>query len=420
VYEHVLPMPSGPRVYNTALIPLFDETGRVHRLASVARDVTARHDTEQQSRRLEAQLAEAQKGEALARLATHVAHDVTGLLAVVDAHAQHLQAGSTSAADATVAILETTARGRALTQRLATLGRRRPDQRRPVELQPLVDEALRQVSATAPAVELVRAVTPGLVVSGDAGQLRQAVVSLVANALEAMPDGGRCTVTLSGMVVDDAFAAQHPPLRTGPHARLEVHDTGRGLDPSTRRRLFEPYFSATGLDGAGKRDGLGLSVVQAVVTGHDGAVLVHSAEGQGTRFEVYLPALDEAVVQPGEGQHLMLVDDHPGMARVSAKLLETLGYRTSVFDDPREALQAFRLAPMRYDAVLTDLSMPQMSGEDFTRSLRELRPTLPVIVSSGMATELDRAQLDRLGVSAVLLKPWRLEEAVATLQRVLA
>jgi len=107
------------------------------------------------------------------------------------------------------------------------------------------------------------------------------------------------------------------------------------------------------------------------------------------------------------------------MARVSAKLLETLGYRTTVFDDPREALSAFTAAPGGFDAVLTDLSMPQMSGEEFTRSLRALRPTLPVIVSSGMASELDADDLKSMGVGAVLLKPWRLEEAVATLQRML-
>ena len=115
----------------------------------------------------------------------------------------------------------------------------------------------------------------------------------------------------------------------------------------------------------------------------------------------------------------MLVDDHPGMARVSAKLLETLGYRTTVFDDPREALSAFTATPGGFDAVVTDLSMPQMSGEEFTRSLRALRPTLPVIVSSGMAGELDADEMKKLGIAGVLLKPWRLEEAVATLQRVL-
>ena len=153
--------------------------------------------------------------------------------------------------------------------------------------------------------------------------------------------------------------------------------------------------------------------------GHEGAIVVETSPGLGSVFQVYLPALEEDQTRPGSGQHLMLVDDHPGMARVSAKLLETLGYRTSVFDDPREALAAFRAAPKGFDAVLTDLSMPQMSGEEFTRSVRELAPQVPVIVSSGLASELDFEELRQLGVSAILMKPWRLEEAVATLQRVL-
>ena len=121
-------------------------------------------------------------------------------------------------------------------------------------------------------------------------------------------------------------------------------------------------------------------------------------------------------VRPGAGQHLMLVDDHPGMARVSARLLETLGYRTSVFDDPREALKALRATPAGFDAVLTDLSMPQMSGEEFTLALREVRPELPVIVSSGMGGELDEDTRERLRIAAVLVKPWRLEEAIAALK----
>jgi CheY-like chemotaxis protein len=148
-------------------------------------------------------------------------------------------------------------------------------------------------------------------------------------------------------------------------------------------------------------------------------IWVESTPHEGSTFSIFLKACGEDSSRPGAGQHLMLVDDHPGMARVSAKLLETLGYRTSVFDDPREALSAFIAAPGGFDAVVTDLSMPQMSGEEFTRSLHAVRPTLPVIVSSGMADELDGEELKSLGVSGVLLKPWRLEEAVATLQRVL-
>jgi CheY-like chemotaxis protein len=218
------------------------------------------------------------------------------------------------------------------------------------------------------------------------------------------------------VTVDEVFARQHPPLKAGPWVRLSVSDTGSGMDEPTARRIFEPFFTARP-EGGGT--GLGLAVVHSIVEGHQGAVVVDSVPGRGSTFHVYLPSLSSDAPLRVKGQHIMLVDDHPGMARVSAKLLETLGYETSVFDDPREALAAFRERPGTFDVVMTDLSMPQMSGEEFTSSLREVAPTVPVIVSSGMASESDREELHRLGFAGVLLKPWRLEEAVATLKRVL-
>jgi CheY-like chemotaxis protein len=286
-----------------------------------------------------------------------------------------------------------------------------------MDVAPLVRDTVKLLEPANPKVTL-RAELPmrPVRVAGDAGQLHQVLANLGTNALAAMPDGGVLTVRLEVVDVDYAFAAANPPLQSGRWARLSVSDTGCGMDDTTRRRIFEPFFTRRS-DGQGM--GLGLAVVQSIVSGHDGAVLVESAPGRGSTFRVYLPLLEDEAERPGSGQHLMLVDDHPGMARVSARLLETLGYRTSVFDDPRDALEAFRASPAGYDAVLTDLSMPQMSGEEFTRSVRAVRPTVPVIVSSGLAGTLDAAELKRLGVDGVLVKPWRLEEAVATLQRVL-
>lgn len=136
-------------------------------------------------------------------------------------------------------------------------------------------------------------------------------------------------------------------------------------------------------------------------------------------MHVYLPAVEPGEEPRPQGHRLLLLDDHPGMAKVSAKLLETLGYRTTVFDDPREALDAFRAAPGTYDVVLTDLSMPHMSGAEFTKAVQAVRPGVPVIVTSGLGTELDEAALRRLGVRQVLLKPWRVEDALSALRAVL-
>jgi PAS domain S-box-containing protein len=417
IYEDSLELPSGLRWFNTAIVPLLDEQGRVHRLAAIARDVTQRREAETRQRQMEEQMAEAQKSEALGRVASHVAHDFNNLLTVVAAHAQRLADVAGRPAEVAQAILQATARGRELAQQLLTFGRRGPMERRPLDVGPLVRETLRLLEPTAPKVTL-RAELPmrPVRVLGDSGQLHQVLTNLGTNALQAMPEGGTLTVRLEVVDVEYAFASAHPPLQAGRWVRLSVVDSGRGMDEATRKRIFEPFFSRRP-DGQGT--GLGLAVVQSIVSAHDGAVLVESTPGVGSAFHVYLPLLEDEVGRPGAGQHLMLVDDHPGMARVSARLLETLGYRTSVFDDPRDALAAFRATPSGYDAVLTDLSMPQMSGEEFTRSVRAVRPTVPIIVSSGLVVSLDSEELKGLGVNAVLVKPWRIEEAVATLQRVL-
>jgi PAS domain S-box-containing protein len=418
LYEHDLQLPVGRRWYSTAVIPLLDEAGRVYRLAAIARDVTAQREAEGLQRKLEAELAESQKNEALARLASHIAHDFNNLLTVISAHTERLTQLGGKPAEVAQSILKATTRGRDLTQQVLTFGRRRPPERKPLELAPIIRETTKLLEATAPGVSM-RLDLPlrSTKVLGDSGQLHQVVTNLCTNALAAMGTGaGTLTVRLKTVELDYAFAKRHPPLQAGRWVVLAVEDTGLGMDELTRRRIFEPFFS-TRADGRGT--GLGLAVVQSIVQGHEGAIVVETSPGLGSVFQVYLPALEEDTTRPGSGQHLMLVDDHPGMARVSAKLLETLGYRTSVFDDPREALAAFRAAPKGFDAVLTDLSMPQMSGEEFTRSVRELAPQVPVIVSSGLASELDFEELRQLGVSAILMKPWRLEEAVATLQRVL-
>ena len=419
LYEDSLDLPRGTRWYNTAIIPLLDESGQVNRLAAIARDITPVRETEQLQRRLEAEVAEAQKSEALARLASHIAHDVNNVLTIIVAHAQRLQQVPGKPGEVAQAILQATVRGRELTQQVLTFGRRRPPERKPLDVGEVVRETVALFEATAPSVTMkveldVR--TPR--VQGDAGQLHQVVTNLFTNALHAMTNGdGALTVRLEPVDVDYAFARQHPPLQAGTWVRLSVTDTGVGMDEATRKRIFEPFFS-THTEGRGT--GLGLAVVQSIVQGHDGAIVVDTRAGLGSTFHVYLPAHEEEdASRPGSGQHLMLVDDHPGMARVSARLLETLGYRTSVFDDPREALAAFRATPDTFDAVLTDLSMPQMSGEELTRSVREVKPNLPVIVSSGMASELNAHDMERLGFAAVLMKPWRLEEAVSTLKRVL-
>jgi len=412
-YEHELRLPAGVRTFNTHLVPLLDAQGQVRAIASVARDVTAQREAEALQRRLVAQTLDTQKDEALARLAEHIAHDVNNLLTVIVAHAGRLQGLEGTHREAADAIVRATERGRELTQRVLSFGRRPPPQRAPLEVAPLVRETLKLLEPTARGVTMRSEVTPGLKVMGDQAQLNQVLTNLCGNAVEAMPGGGTLSVRVRA-VDGDSVAAQSPRLRGKPWVCVSVSDTGVGMDEATRARIFEPFFSA----GKERGTGLGLAVVHGIVTAHEGHLEVESAPGQGSTFHVYLPRQEEGEGL-GHGQHLLLVDDHPGMARVAARLLESLGYRTSIFEDPTVALAAFQKAPGSFDAVLTDLSMPQLNGADFAREVHRLRPTLPVILSSGNAAQLSPEDLERMGVSAVLLKPWRIEEALSALQQAL-
>lgn len=412
-YEHELRLPAGARTFNTHIVPLLDAQGQVRGLASVARDVTAQREADALQRQLAAQALDAQKDEALARLAEHIAHDVNNLLTVIVAHAGRLEGLQGANREAADAIVRATERGRELTQRVLSFGRRPPPQRTPLEVAPLVRETLKLLEPTARGVTMRSEVTPGLRVTGDAAQLNQVLANLCGNALDAMPRGGTLSVRLRALD-GDAPAVQSPQLRGRQWVCVSVSDTGVGMDEATRRRIFEPFFTA----GKERGTGLGLAVVHGIVAAHDGHLEVESAPGEGSTFHVYLPRLqaDEAV---GAGQHLLLVDDHPGMARVAARLLESLGYRTTVFEDSTAALAAFRAAPAAFDVVLTDLSMPQLNGADFAREVHRLRPALPVILSSGNAAQLGPEDLERMGVSAVLLKPWRIEDALTALQQAL-
>ena len=398
-YEEQFELPTGLRTISTTLLPALDDTGRVFRLTVISRDVTALRAAEAMQRQLEDRFTDTKRHDALTTLTGHIAHDVNNLLAVITSLASRLGDEPTNRAQD--AITQATRRGRQLTQRLLSFGRQASEERKPIDLVPLVRETRDLLEPTAPEVTFLERISPKLPkVLADAAQLHQVLINLASNALHAMPEHGTLTLGLE--------PAQGRPARQW--VRLWVQDTGPGMPEAIRRRLLSQ-------EERGAAPSVGLEVVQALVKANGGTVAV-TVEG-GTTVSVFLPAMSEEADKPGAGQRLMLVDDHPGMARVSAKLLETLGYRASIFEDPREALAAFEADPQAFDAVLTDLSMPQMSGEDLTLAILRIRPSMPVIITSGLGTTVDVDALYRLGARALLVKPWRLEEAVSTLQRVL-
>ena len=297
-----------------------------------------------------------------------------------------------------------------------------------VQAERIVDEASQLLRALSPrSIEFTKDLATDLPpVRGNATQLHQIVMNLGTNAVQAMRDGpGRLTLSLRAVIVDELLAGTLPGLVAGPHVCLTVADTGAGMDAATQERAFEPFFT-TKEPGAGA--GLGLSVVHGAVRRHRGAVRLVSVVGEGTTFEVFLPAapglpqaapsrLADAVVAQGRGERVLLLDDEEALANSGRLALANLGYRTVAFTDPREALLHVAHDPREIDVVVSDQTMPTMSGLEFARRLHLMRVDLPVVLTSGHSDALTSENLNKAGVNEVLAKPYTIEQLAAAVRR---
>jgi len=252
------------------------------------------------------------------------------------------------------------------------------------------------------------------------------LMHLCANAEHAMRGtGGTLAVRLEAVEVDAAFAAVHPALRPGPHVRLSVRDTGHGMAPEIMERIFEPFFTTKGV---GEGTGMGLAVVHGLITSHEGSITVASTLGQGTTFAIYLPRLQEEEVHvagpegaiPGGSECILLVDDEAVLAHMEQERLERLGYSVVVRTSGLEALEDFRAAPQRFDVVITDQTMPHMTGGDLAIAVRRIRPDVPIILCTGFSYSMTAEQAQALGIDAFLMKPLVTRDLALTIRRVLA
>ena len=295
----------------------------------------------------------------------------------------------------------------------------------------MVEETLALLRATLPATVLLdeQLAEETLVVEADATQLQQVLMNLCTNAWHALPEGhGRIEVGLRALSDGEAATLDLQSLPPGPLVHLWVRDDGSGIDAATLPRIFDPFFTTKA---AGRGTGLGLSVVHGIVRAHQGAIKVESEPGAGSTFHVYLPrqALPEAepaakvdlpAAAQGHGQQLLYVDDDEVMVQLVQRLLERDGYRVLVSASARDALARVRDAPENFDLVVTDFNMPEMTGLDLARALAEVRPELPVIISSGYLTDHLRSEAKAAGVRALLRKENTLDKLPQLVGKVLA
>ena len=383
--------------------------------ARLTREKADRQAAEDARRAIEAKVTEVQKLESLGVLAGGIAHDFNNLLVAVMGNAglALLDLPEDSPARSSIADIETAGRraGELVRQMLTYSGRSR-GQVEPIDLADLVNEllALLQVSI-GKGVELrLHLPNQPLVVDGDPAQLRQVVMNLVINASDAVGRAGTVTIRAQLLHATAEYLADvHPEagLEPGPFAALEVADTGVGMDAATRDRIFDPFFTTKD---TGR--GLGLAAVLGIVHGHGGAIRVYSEPGRGTTFRILLPLSDSAPVVAAEDDAdwhgagtILVVDDDPGVRRVACRLLEAFGLRVRTAESGLEAINVVADEPDAFDAILLDLTMPEMSGPDVFERLQELRPGMPVVMMSGYHEDELRAELDPR-ISGFIQKPF--------------
>ncbi|MEJ0035674.1 MAG: PAS domain S-box protein [Gammaproteobacteria bacterium] len=391
--------------------PLLRDGARSSKHIAVVQDIGERKVAEKQRAILEAQLRQAQKMEAIGTLAGGIAHDFNNLLTTMTANVEvaRLDVEPTHSVVASLdAIAAATRRATDLVRQILTFSRKQSSLRSVTALAPVIADSVRLLRASLPAAVSIEfhVEDNAPLVMADPTQIHQVVMNLCTNAWQAIRgERGRIDVTL------DAFDAGPA---AGRFARIRVRDTGEGMDARTLERIFEPFFTTKT---AGRGSGLGLSVAHGIVKEHGGTIMARSRAGEGATFEVLIPAADAKAVAAavaGESEvsaplfgygHVLYIDDEKSLASAVARMVESLGYRATVCHSGAEALAQVRESPQAFDVVLTDLSMPGLSGTDVARELMRLRPGLPVILTSGYPDRVTQ-DLASLGIRMRLDKPF--------------
>lgn len=384
------------------------------RMAGSLEDITEHKRAEAERERLEMQLRQAQKLEAIGTLAGGIAHDFNNILAAILGHGEMAQkdAAPGSALRRHVdAAMSAGLRAKSLVERILAFSRAGMGERMPVHVQSVVAEALDAIAASLPTgIRLERQLQAGnAAVLGDATQVHQVVMNLCTNAVQAMPSGGTLSVTLDAPQLASPCCATGV-LPGGSYLRLRVADTGRGIPEHLFERIFDPFFTTKEV---GVGTGLGLSLVHGIVADLGGGIDVASAPGEGAAFTIFLPwhadvAPSSDVEEPtpaGNGQTVLLVDDEPALVLLGEEMIAALGYEPIGFTSSLAALHSLRAAPERFDLVLSDEAMAEMTGSELACAVRAIRSDIPIVLMSGRVTPQLLQRARDAGVAEVLAKP---------------
>lgn len=407
-----------------SISPIKDARGRITNYVGVKRDIT--HEVE-----LDSQLRQAHKMEAIGTLASGIAHDFNNLLQAMLGYAvlaRRKTAGDKQVSASLQQVIEAGNRATELVSQILAFSRRTERRFLPVQLDQVVREAAKLLRPSLPStIDLRVDIDPKCrAVIGDATEMHQVIMNICTNAYQAMRDtGGVLEILVHETSVDAVRASSHPLLEEGDYVRVVVVDTGCGMPPETLERVFDPYFTTKE---AGEGTGLGMATVRGIVEGGGGAVTIDSVPGEGTTVEVLMPIpkwrdlpAEGTLAESGDAhgtERVLFVDDEPMLVELVRQDLQEFGYSVEARTSSVEALEAFRSDPSKFDVVITDQTMPNLTGIELSRQLLQLRPDVPVVLCTGFSDLVDDKVARKAGIRELVPKPVLCSDLAAAIRRV--
>ena len=368
--------------------------------------------------------------EAIGTLAGGIAHDFNNILASIMGYTElameEVEEKSQVHHDL-IQIFKACGRAKNLIYQILTFSQQTEQERVPVQVSHMVKEVLKLLRASLPSnIDIRQRITKNLNhILADPTQIHQIVMNLCANAAHAMQEnGGILEIRLFQVTLNADFANKYPDMKKGQYVKLSFKDTGHGIPPEVRDSIFNPYFTTKE---KGEGTGLGLAVVHGIVKNLEGEITVDSEPGRGSIFDVYLPVIEDEEqesikhIEPLHTghEHVLLVDDEPGIVEMGGRMLESLGYQVTTRTSSIEALELFKHEPGRFELIITDMTMPNMTGDRFSQELMKIRPDIPIILCTGYSHQISEEKAKEIGIKAFVMKPMVKRELSSIVRQVL-
>ena len=394
--------------------------------------INKRKRAQEEKVRLERQLQQTHKMESLGTLAGGIAHDFNNILYGAMGYTELCLDDSKPGSLLHNNLNEIRfglQRAKSLVNQILAFSRQSHSEIEPIQVAPVVEEVLRLLRSIIPTTIAIEAETEvaNSNILGDPTQIHQVIMNLCTNAAQAMEeDGGAIKITLDNVEIDPEWNNKDDSEFTpGSYLRISVSDTGEGISPENLNRVFEPFFTSKE---QGKGTGMGLAVVHGIVQAHNGTILVESYENKGTTFEVYFPLLEDSgntIEQRGKNhlpkghEHILLVDDRPQVVGLQKQLLERLGYTVTTKTSSKEVVEAIQSHHEEFHAVITDMTMPEMTGDVLAARIKDIQPGIPIILCTGYSEKISNTKAREIGIDAFLMKPVANANLAKTLRKVL-